>query len=164
MTEETVTTTEIEHARRDWVSEHLGTYLKSGGAQGHVVDLREIGGHRFTPTLLLQTAGRKSGKTHVTPLIYGTLGGEVVIVASKGGADVHPAWYLNIKDSSEVPFQIATQAFRASWREPDGDERTALWAFMEKVYPPYKDYQRATGRKIPVVILRASEEIAVFRP
>lgn len=163
MSKDIVTTTEIEQARHDWVAEHARMYLESGGAKGHIVDLRVIGGHRFTPTLLLQTAGRKSGKARITPLIYGTVGGEVVIVASKGGADVHPAWYLNITDRSEISFQIATQAFRASWREPAGAERTALWAFMEKVYPPYTDYQAATARTIPLVVLKAGEEIETFK-
>ena len=49
----------------------------------------------------------------------------VVCVASKGGADHHPAWYLNVVDSKELAFQIATQAFRASWREPAGADSTA---------------------------------------
>ena len=112
------TSAEIANARRDWKTEHLGMYLGSGGARGHIVDLHDIGGHRFTTTLLLRTVGRKTGTTRIAPLIYGDMGGEVVIVASKGGADAHPAWYLNIKDSDEVRFQVATQAFRGTWREP----------------------------------------------
>src|ERR1700722_17327857 len=158
-----VTLTAIEIARRDWMSEHLRSYLESGGAKGHIVDLRPIGGLAFTTHLLLKSVGRKSGQTRITPLIYGDIGGEVVIVASKGGADVHPAWYFNIKDSDEVLFQVATQAFRGTWREPEGAERTAVWAFMEKVYPPYKDYQSATRRKIPLVMLTLRESVEVFR-
>jgi deazaflavin-dependent oxidoreductase (nitroreductase family) len=163
MTESKVVTTDIERARRDWMAEHQRSYLESGGAEGHVVDLRVIGGHQFTTTLLLRTIGRKTGQARCAPLIYGDIGGEVVIVASKGGADVHPSWYFNIKDSDEVLFQVATQAFRGTWREPAGGERTEVWAFMEKVYPPYKDYQAATRRQIPLVMLAARESIEVFR-
>jgi deazaflavin-dependent oxidoreductase (nitroreductase family) len=163
MSQGEVVTTEIERARRDWMAEHFRDYLGSGGAQGHIVDLRVIGGHQFTTTLLLRTVGRKSGQARITPLIYGDIGGEVVIVASKGGADMHPAWYFNIKNSDEVSFQVATQAFRGTWREPEGTERVAVWAFMERVYPPYKDYQAATSREIPLVMLTPRESIEVFR-
>jgi deazaflavin-dependent oxidoreductase (nitroreductase family) len=144
---------EIAKARRNWKDEHLSGYLHSGGAEGHIMDLTDIGGHKFTTNLLLKYVGRKSGKTMITPLIYGDIGGEVVIVASKGGADHHPAWYLNVKDSKDLSFQIATQAYRARWREPQGAERALVWDFMVGVFPPYKAYQASTTREIPLVMM-----------
>lgn len=153
----------IASARRDWKTEHLAQYLGSGGAEGHIVDVSDIGGRKFTTTLLLRYTGRKSGKTIITPLIYGDIGGEVVIVASKGGADHHPAWYLNLKESKELAFQIGTQAFRASWRECGEAERAKVWAFMEGVFPPYTGYQASTERRIPLVMLSAVEPIAPFK-
>jgi deazaflavin-dependent oxidoreductase (nitroreductase family) len=158
-----VTLTEIEIARRDWMAQHLRDYLQSGGAKGHIVDLRPIGGHAFTTHLLLKTVGRKSGQTRVTPLIYGDIGGEVVIVASKGGADVHPAWYFNIKSAREVEYQIGGQAFRSTWREPQGRERAEMWTFMEKIYPPYTQYQTQTRRTIPLVMFAAGTGIEIFK-
>jgi deazaflavin-dependent oxidoreductase (nitroreductase family) len=163
MSQEKVVTTEIETARRNWVAEHRRCYLQSGGAEGHIVDLTAIGGHAFTTCLLLRTLGRRSGQARIAPLIYGGIGGEVVIVASKGGADVHPAWYVNLKNSPESAFQIACQAYAANWREPQGAERDAIWAFMEKVYPPYTEYQRATRRKIPLVMLSPRKSIEILR-
>ena len=154
---------EIAKARRDWKTDHLGMYLDSGGAEGHIVDVSDIGGHKFTTTLLLKYVGRKSGRTIITPLIYGDIGGEVVIVASKGGADHHPAWYLNVVNSKELCFQVATQAFRASWREPKGAERAKVWDFMVGVFPPYKNYQASTKREIPLVMLSAIEPIESFK-
>ena len=162
MSDDKVLTTEIERARRDWMKEHLQSYLQSHGARGHIVDLRPIGGHAFTTTLLLRTKGRKSGQTRIAPLIYGSIGGEVVVVASKGGADVHPAWYLNVKSGTEASFQIGCEAFHATWREPQGAEREAVWAFMEKVYPPYRDYQAATRRTIPLVMLTPRGQAEAF--
>jgi deazaflavin-dependent oxidoreductase (nitroreductase family) len=106
--------------------------------------------------------GRKSGRTQIVPLIYGDVGGEVVIVASKGGADSNPDWYHNLRDGDEVDVQIATQAFRASWREPEGEERHRIWDFMTRVYPPYLNYQRATTRHIPVIMLNPGTPIDVF--
>ena len=154
---------ELAKARRNWKDEHLNVYLRSGGAEGHIMDVTDIGGHKFTTMLLLKYVGRKSGKTMITPLIYGDIGGEVVIVASKGGADHHPAWYLNIKDSKELSFQIATQAFRGAWREPQGAERAEVWDFMVGIFPPYKQYQASTRREIPLVMLSADEQIDRFK-
>jgi deazaflavin-dependent oxidoreductase (nitroreductase family) len=163
MSQNPVTVTDIEIARRDWMAEHLRGYLESGGAKGHIVDLRLIGGLAFTTHLLLKTVGRKSGETRITPLIYGDIGGEVVIVASKGGADVHPAWYLNITSAREVDYQIGGQAFRSTWREPQGKEREEIWAFMAKGYPPYTQYQTQTQRTIPLVMFAPGTPIEIFR-
>ena len=154
---------EIAKARRDWKAVHLEMYLRSKGAEGHVMDLRDIGGHQFTTNCLIQYVGRKSGKTIITPLIYGDMGGEVVICASKGGADHHPAWYLNIVANTEVRFQIATQAFRATWREPADAEREKVWEFMQGVFPPYTAYQASTKRRLPLVMMSAIEQVEIFK-
>ncbi len=156
------TSAEIAVARRDWKTEHLEMYMNSGGAQGHIVDVSDIGGRAFTTTLLLRYTGRKSGRTIVTPLIYGDIGGEVVIVASKGGADHHPAWYLNLLETPEIEFQIATQAFRATWREADDAERAKVWDFVTGIFPPYTNYQASTSRQIPLIMMKPIAPIARF--
>lgn len=156
------TSADLAVARRDWKTDHLAMYLESGGAEGHIVDTRDIGGHGFTTTLLLRYVGRKSGRTITTPLIYGDVGGDIVVVASKGGADHHPAWYLNVRETREVEFQIATQAFRATWREAQGEERASVWSFMVGIFPPYAGYQASTDRELPLVLLTPLEPIARF--
>ena len=138
-------------------------YLQSGGAEGHIMDLTAVGGHPFGTHCLIKYTGRKSGKVFITPLCYADIGGEVVIVASKGGADHHPAWYLNIRESAELEFQIATQAFRATWREPMGAERAKVWDFVVDCHPFYAGYQASTDRQIPLVMMKPTESIAVFR-
>ena len=153
----------IRAERKDWVTEHREMYLRSGGTEGHIMDITPVGGHSFTTHCLIKYKGRKSGKIFITPLIYGDIGGEVVIVASKGGADTHPEWYLNIKDGKEVEFQIATQAYRAAWREPQGEERKKVWDFMVDVFPSYANYQSSTDRQIPLVMMKAVESIPVFK-
>jgi deazaflavin-dependent oxidoreductase (nitroreductase family) len=164
MSDERVTMTEAEGSRLDFISEHLNGYLSSGGAWGHIIDFSVIGGLPFTTTLLLETFGRKSGERRIAPLIYGAFGGEVVVIASKGGADVHPAWFFNMQPGQEVTFQIATQAFRASWRVAEGAEREKLWDFMAGLFPPYLDYEKATDRLIPVVVLRPGEVTELMKP
>jgi len=150
-------------AARQWVQVHLRDYLESGGARGHVLDFSSMGGHVLTTNLLLRTTGRRSGQARILPLIYGLVGGEVVIVASKGGSDTHPAWYLNLADNPVAEFQIATQAFRASWREPRGEERRAAWEHMAGLYPPYRDYQAGTKREIPLVMLKPIAGVETFK-
>src|ERR1700748_3139582 len=81
----------------EWQADHLSRYLNSGGTEGHIIDFTAIGGLKLTTCLLLKNVGRKSGKTLYSPLIYGDLDGEVIIVASKGGAPQHPGWYFNIE-------------------------------------------------------------------
>ena len=152
----------IREARNDWAQEHLKTYLRSGGAQGHILDLTAVGGHTVTTHCLIKVVGRKSGKTYIRPLIYGNVGGEIVIVASKGGADTDPEWYLNIRESETIGVQIATQAFEATWREPQYEERHPVWAYMTHLFPPYLGYQTSTTRHIPVVMLRPGRSIPVF--
>lgn len=152
----------IEREMLDWRNNHEASYVNSGGAQGHILDMTMAGGYRLTTTLLLRTIGAKSGQLRLSPLIYGDIGGEVVIVGSKGGAPTHPAWVHNIRAGGEVAFQIATQAFRASAREPEGAEREHIWDFMVEVYPPYADYQAKTDRQIPLFMFAPEESIAVF--
>ena len=86
-----------------WVLEHLERYLATDGEDGHM--------WRGTPTLLLTTTGRKSGKAITTPLIYGEHGGNCIVVASRGGAPDHPQWYYNLTANPTVRVQVAADRF-----------------------------------------------------
>ena len=147
---------------RDLVAEHIHTYVSSQGQAGHIVDLSSPGARGLMPTLLLQTIGRKSGRRLIVPLIYGVFGGEWVVVGSKGGSPTDPAWYLNLQAQSEVSFQVATQAFRATWREAQGEEREKVWEYMAHHFPPYPEYQKSAGRLIPLIMLRPVAESPLF--
>jgi deazaflavin-dependent oxidoreductase (nitroreductase family) len=153
----------ISGARRDWAAEHRERYLRSAGADGHIEDLTPVGGRSFATHCLLKYVGRKSGKVFITGLTYADIGGEVVICASKGGADHHPNWYLNLVGSPEVEFQIATQAFRGTWREPNGAEREKVWSFFIDCHPFYADYQASTERVLPLIMLKAAAPVPVFK-
>jgi deazaflavin-dependent oxidoreductase (nitroreductase family) len=157
------TSSVVREARKDWVTEHREMYLRSGGTQGHIEDLTPVGGRTFGYHLLIKHVGRKSGKVFIVPLSYGAIGGEVVIVGSKGGADNHPEWYLNLHAGSPLSFQIATQAYNATWREPEGAERQKVWDYMVDCYPFYAQYQASTDRQIPLVLMKGVESIPVFK-
>lgn len=152
----------ISATRRDWVFEHRESYLRSGGAEGHIMDITAVGGRAFATHCLVKYIGRKSGKVFITPLTYADIGGEVVVCASKGGADHHPDWYLNIIERDEIEFQIATQAFRGTWREPEGAEREKVWEFFIDCHPFYASYQQSTSRLLPLLMIQLKEPIPVF--
>ena len=138
----------------DWIKEHLRNYLASDGENGHLWDATLGGGTGMIPTLLLTTTGRKSGEALTLPLIYGSSGNSYVVIASKGGAPAHPAWYLNLQASPEVGVQVKAKRFNARARTATGAERTALWNKLVAIYSPYEKYQVFAGdREIPVVVL-----------
>jgi deazaflavin-dependent oxidoreductase (nitroreductase family) len=147
----------------EWQEQHLHRYLQSGGAEGHFYDFGPINGEGYQPICLIKHVGRKTGRTLILPLIYGMIEGEIVIVASKGGSPTHPAWYLNITAAVEVQVQVATQAFRTTWREPADAERQRIWDQMVAIYPPYAEYQESTDRLIPLVLMKPVAAIAVFK-
>lgn len=136
-----------------WMSEHLRHYLESDGADGHMWDSSAVGGPGPVPTLLLTTTGRRSGQPLVLPLIYGKADSGYVVIASKGGAPKHPAWYLNLVAQPAVEVQVGAERFRATARTATGEERATLWKKMLAIYPPYNPYQAKTHREIPVVVL-----------
>ncbi len=137
----------------DWIREHIELYLRDPEA-GHYWDASLAGGEGMLTTLLLTTTGRKSGKSLVLPLIYRPTGdGGYCIIASKGGAPAHPAWYLNLAADPKVGVQVASDKFDAVARVAEGEERERLWQLMVDYYAPYTDYQAATDREIPVVVL-----------
>ena len=56
--------------------------------------------------LLLTTTGRRSGRSHTVPLLYLSDGIDVMVVASWGGRDYPPDWYLNLLAEPMVSVQV----------------------------------------------------------
>jgi deazaflavin-dependent oxidoreductase (nitroreductase family) len=132
-----------------WITEHMNRYLETNGEDGH--DWRGV------TTLLLTTTGRKTGEPLQLPLIYGMDGDRYLVVASKGGAPKHPAWYLNLVADPDVEVQVKADKFKAKARTATPVEKPPLWAKMAALFPNYTEYQSRAGREIPVVILTRTE-------
>jgi deazaflavin-dependent oxidoreductase (nitroreductase family) len=109
------------------------------------------------PVLLLTTTGRKSGKRRTTPLLYVEDGDTIGIIASKGGAPKHPAWYGNLRSNPDVDVQIGAMRRNMRAHVAEGEERERVWAAAVAVYPPYADYQTRTSRTIPVIVLEPAD-------
>jgi deazaflavin-dependent oxidoreductase (nitroreductase family) len=136
-----------------WIKDHVARYLASNGEDGYLWDASEGGGTGLVPTLLLTTVGRRSGRELTLPLIFGRSGPDYVVVASKGGAPAHPAWYLNLEAHPEVQLQVKAEKFTARGHTANAAQRAALWPKMVEIYAPYEKYQAGTDRQIPVVVL-----------
>lgn len=126
-------------------AEHVQRYVETDGAEGH--------DWRGTTTLILTTTGRRSGAERSTPLIYQRAGDSYVVVASKAGADDHPAWYLNLDADPNVHVQVLGERFAARARTAGPQEKPGLWEKMVATWPAYDDYRQKTSREIPVVVL-----------
>ena len=105
------------------------------------------------PVLLLTTTGARSGQPRLAPVVYSRDGEHYVIVASKGGAPTHPAWYHNLLAHPLVTVEVGSETFPARARVTEGAERDRLFAERAAASPNFAEYQRRTARVIPVVVL-----------
>ena len=107
------------------------------------------------PVLELTTTGRKSGQPRTVMLTSPVQeGSTLVIVASRGGDDTNPAWFLNLRDDPDVTVALGGGApvpMRA--RIADTAERARLWPLIVADHDNYAGYQTKTDREIPVVLL-----------
>jgi len=105
------------------------------------------------PICLLTTIGRKSGRRRTVPLLYLEDEGDIIVVASQGGAPQHPGWYVNLVAAPAAELQIGERHILVTARTVDAADKAALWPRLVALYPPYETYQRQTTRSIPVVRL-----------
>lgn len=126
-------------------AEHVRRYQETDGQEGH--------DWNGTVVLIVTTTGRKSGKERSSALIYQPYGDAYLVVASKGGADTPPAWYLNLEANPEVTVQVEGDRFAATARTATAEEKPDMWSVMTKAWPQYDEYQTKTDREIPVVVL-----------
>ena len=113
-----------------------------------------IGNRGFgMPVLALTTTGRKSGKKRTTMLTSPVQEGDaIVIVASYGGDDRHPQWFLNLRDNPDVEITMNGKTRRMQARVASPEEKAELWPRVVEAYRGYGQYQQRTDRDIPLVI------------
>ena len=134
-----------------WVREQVELYESSGGTKG--TTLRDTG----LPCVLVTHTGNKTGAIRKTPLMKVKDKENYVLVGSQGGAPKNPQWVNNLRSNDKVELRDATEVFQMRVREvSDDQERSRLWELAVKAFPPYKDYQKKTSRKIPVFLAEPS--------
>ena len=130
-----------------WVADQVELYEGSGGTAG--LTLRDTG----LPVIIVTNRGKKTGAIRKTPLMRVVDGNNYILVASQGGAPVHPQWYYNLKADPNVEIRDKDEVYPMRVREVvDSVERKRLWNIAVEAYPPYQDYQNKTDRLIPVFI------------
>jgi deazaflavin-dependent oxidoreductase (nitroreductase family) len=125
---------------------HRGLIKLTGG---------KVGWHAAMPVLELTTIGRKSGQPRSVLLTSPHQEGDtLVVVASRGGDDTHPAWFLNLRDNPDVEVSLKGAPKRPMHaRVADSDERAKLWPKIAGDFKNYAQYQTKTEREIPLVFL-----------
>lgn len=108
------------------------------------------------PVLILHTVGRKSRKARQTPLLYLQDGDDYVIVASRGGSDAPPGWWLNLQAMPETTIEIKGSRRRVTARRATAEEKAAYWPRLTAGYSFYDDYQARTTREIAVIVLTSA--------
>jgi len=108
------------------------------------------------PVLELATTGRKSGQPRTTmltsPYQEDTT---IVVVASRGGDDTNPAWFLNLRDDPKVTVRLGPNSPVSMIAEiADAEERARIWPIISSKHSNYAGYQHKTEREIPLVLLR----------
>jgi deazaflavin-dependent oxidoreductase (nitroreductase family) len=125
---------------------HMWLYRATNGVVGHRLP-------GLPPMLLLDHVGAKSAIRRTTPLLYITDGDDVVVVASKGGYEHHPAWFHNLRANPDTTVQIGGERRAVHARVANPDEHARLWPKAVAAYADYQRYQQRTNREIPLLIL-----------
>jgi deazaflavin-dependent oxidoreductase (nitroreductase family) len=128
---------------------HLAVYRATRG--------RLLGSVAGMPVLLLTTTGRRSGKQRTTPLTFFRDGDAIVLIASNGGDERPPAWWLNLQHSPRATVQIGAGRAAVTAANAPEQARARLWTEITATYQGYAAYQRRTTRQIPVVLLTPVE-------
>ena len=106
------------------------------------------------PSLVMEVRGAKSGAIRRIPLVYGTDGDDIVLIASNGGNPRHPAWFHNVRANPDVTLFLRGRTGEYRARVAQGAERERLWEIATTLNPGYDIYaKRASNRQIPVVAL-----------
>ncbi len=126
---------------------HRGLYAVTGGRVGKWLP------GVAAPMLLLTTMGRRSGRPHTVPLLYLDQDDGWLVIASFGGRDYHPAWYLNLLADPRCEVQIDGERTPVVADTVPAERRAGLWPEVVAAYPGYAEYEAKTTREIPLVLL-----------
>ncbi len=121
---------------------------KGGKIEGEVGDASEL--------LLVTVIGAKTGLERVVPLVYFRVEGRLAVIASMGGSDKHPTWYLNMLANPAVTIEIGAEIYPATAIDTSGTDRDELFRAVCELNPVFVKYQDKTDRLIPVIELTRS--------
>ncbi len=128
-----------------WADEQVALFERTGGTEGNTMQGK--------PIVVVATIGAKSGTVRKVPVMRVEHDGSYAVVASKGGAPQHPAWYHNLVAHPHVQLQDGPTTRDYVAHESSGAEREEWWVRAVQAWPDYAQYQERTDRVIPVFVL-----------
>jgi len=129
----------------EWARSQAEAFEASGG--------QEAAELRGKPIIVLTTVGAKTGGLRKTALMRVEHDGRYAVVASKGGAPEHPAWYFNLVKNPRVALQDGDDKREYDAHQAEGAEREEWWERAVAAWPDYAEYQRKTDRRIELFVL-----------
>lgn len=133
-------------SKRDWNAEVIAEFRANAGAVEAPYD-------DPPPMILLHTLGARSGREHIVPMRAMPVGDALYIFASAHGSPRHPDWYHNVKANPAVEIEIGSERRAVRATEASGEERETIFARQAARFPIFAEYERKTGRTIPVIRL-----------
>lgn len=131
--------------QRFFMKMHVFLYRSTGGAISGKMAGRTM--------LLLTTRGRKSGQERITPIQYNMDGNNFILIASNGGSEKHPQWFLNLQAHPQSKVQVGRRIIAVTASEAQGEERQRIWSLVTVHSSEFDNYQQRIKREIPVVVL-----------
>ncbi|OZD32408.1 nitroreductase [Rhodococcus sp. 06-1477-1B] len=129
----------------EWARQQAETFEATGGQES--ADMRGV------PIIVLTTVGAKTGGLRKTALMRVEHDGKYAVVASKGGAPEHPAWFYNLVKNPRVALQDGDVKKEYDAHMAEGAEREEWWGYATQVWPDYDEYQTKTERRIELFVL-----------
>jgi deazaflavin-dependent oxidoreductase (nitroreductase family) len=129
----------------DWNAKVIEEYKANGG--------KMEGDWAGVPLLLLHTTGAKSGQERVSPVVYLAEDDDLVVFASKAGADTNPDWFHNLQANPDATVEVGQDTVAVRARIAEGEERNRLFDRQKAAMPGFAGYEASTDRVIPVVVL-----------
>jgi deazaflavin-dependent oxidoreductase (nitroreductase family) len=105
------------------------------------------------PLLLLHHHGARTGIERVNPLAYQKVGDTYAVFGSRGGSPRNPDWYYNLVANPDAVVEVGTETIPVRAHVAEGEERERIWERQKQLNPGFAEYEKRTGREIPVVVL-----------
>lgn len=132
-------------AANDWNQQIIAEFRANEGKVG--------GFFEGAPMVILHSTGAKSGLERIIPLMAQEHPDGWAIFASKAGAPDNPDWYHNLVAHPEASIEVGTETVDVTARVLDGEERSEIWEAQKAAWSNFAEYEKATTRTIPVVLL-----------
>jgi deazaflavin-dependent oxidoreductase (nitroreductase family) len=115
----------------------------------------EIEGMHRDRILLLTTTGARTGREHITPMMFVRDDERLLVIAANAGAPANPDWYHNVVANPDVTVEIGHERYRAAATPLAGEDHLQRWEMIKSRFPFFGDYEKQVSRTIPVVELVA---------